>query len=47
MSRSGLVSSLLGAAGLMITFVLSAGAQQSPAPASVAHGIDRADLDTT
>ncbi len=47
MSRSGLVSSLLGAAGLMITFVLSARAQQTPAPASVVHGIDRADLDTT
>ncbi len=47
MSRSGLVSSLLGAAALVITFVLSASAQQPPAPAGVVHGIDRADLDTT
>jgi putative endopeptidase len=47
MSRSGLVSSLLGAAGLMIACVLSAGAQQTPVAASVVHGIDRADLDTT
>ncbi len=46
MPRSGIVQSLL--AGLVLFFaVVAAGAQQSPAPASTVHGINRADLDTT
>jgi putative endopeptidase len=43
---SAVVQSLLAGLGLSLA-VLPLGAQQSPAPASTVHGINRADLDTT
>ena len=46
MPRSGVVPSLLAGLALSLA-VAAAGAQQSPAPASTVHGINRADLDTT
>ena len=46
MPRSAVVTSLLAGIALALAGV-TVGAQQSPAPASAVHGINRADLDTT
>jgi putative endopeptidase len=46
MPSSGLARSILAGLALSLSFA-PANAQQSPAPASTVHGINRADLDTT